>query len=91
MYIDPELINDVRKNISENANIKQLIEICGRWLSYRGIQAEWEDFDCTVEDVMSECYYIVEDNKILYCMVEEFLSDCCCIIKRLNGVDINDS
>ena len=26
MYIDPELINDVRKNISKNANIKQLIE-----------------------------------------------------------------
>ena len=91
IYIDPELINDVRKNISKNANIEQLIEICGRWLSYKEIQEEWEDFNCTIEDIILECYYIVEGNKMLYCMVDEFLSDCYHIIQRLNGVDMNDS
>ena len=84
IYIDPELINDIRNYVSKDANIKELIDNCGRWLSYRGIQAEWEDFGCTIENVMSDCYYIVENNKIHYCMVDEFLCDSINFLKQQN-------
>ena len=94
IYIDPELINDIRNCVSKDANIKELIDNCGRWMTYEKIVEEWEDFNCTPEDVISECYYIIDkdikyydiidENKMLYCMVDEFLCDSIDFLKQQN-------
>lgn len=75
MFIDPELVIYIEKNYGYNIDIDKVVENCGIWCSLDGIKAEWEDFEATLEDVISDTYFIVEDNKMLFCTVNNILED----------------
>ena len=76
MYIDKSLIALCEERYGKNFDINKAIECCGIWYSLEGVRAEWEDFDATLEEVISEYYFIIEENKILFCSPEQFISDC---------------
>lgn len=75
MYIDPELIDYITKNYGKNIDIEKIIEHCGIWYSFEDIKKEWEDYEATLEDIVSDTYFIIEENKILFCSVNNILDD----------------
>ena len=76
MYIDADLIRYLEKENFRSTDVVEVIEECGIWYSFEGVKAEWEDFDATLEEVMSEYYFVVDGNKIFFCSPEEFIDDC---------------
>lgn len=54
--------------------INELIEECGIWYTENELKKEIDD-DITLEEIMSDYYFVVEDNKILFCSVEQMIDD----------------
>ena len=75
MYIDPVLIDFFEKRYGEK-DIIIALDNCGIWYSLDGIRAEEEDFNKTLEETITDYYYIIIDNKIKFCSPEQFLQDC---------------
>ena len=75
MYIDPILINFFEKRYGEK-DIIMALDNYGIWYSLDGIRAEEEDFDKTLEETITDYYYIIIGNKIKFCSPEQFLQDC---------------
>jgi hypothetical protein len=85
MYIDGDLIRDFNKRYPHKFidEIKDRIEDCGFWYpSIASVQAEWEDFDATLEEICSVYYFIIEENKIKFVSPESFWDD---VNEYLNG------
>ena len=75
MFIDPELVCYIEKNYGYNIDVDKIVENCGIWCTADAIRADWEDFEATLEDIISDTYFIVEDNKMLFCSVNNILED----------------
>ena len=85
MYIDGDLIRDFNKRYPHKFidEIKDRIEDCGFWYpSITSVQAEWEDFDATLEEICSVYYFIIEKNKMKFVSPESFWDD---VDEYLNG------
>jgi len=85
MYIDVALINDfLHRYPDELASIlEDAIELCGVWYpALESVQAEWEDFDATLEEVCSVMYFIVEGNSMKFTNPDVFWED---LEKYMNG------
>ncbi len=77
MYIDVALIDDCKKRYPAfQFKLEEFIENCGLWLpSPDSVRAEWEDFDASLEEICSTYYFIIEDNKMLFCSPDIFWDD----------------
>lgn len=76
MYVDPALIDAFKSKYGNKKDIMEALDNCGIWYSLDSIRAEEEDFDKTLEETMTDYYYIIIDNKIKFCSPEQFLQDC---------------
>lgn len=74
MYIDPELEDYITMNYGIGIDIEKIVENCGIWYTLDGIKAEWEEYEATLEEIVLETYFIIEDNKMLFC-TSEILDD----------------
>ena len=85
MYIDVSLIDDFKKRFP-NRLASELVEVinnCGFWYpSVTSVQAEWEDFTMTLEEICSVYYFIIEKNSIKFVSPESFWDD---VDEYLNG------
>lgn len=82
MYIDPELVDYIIMNYGTKVDINKIVENCGIWCTLDGIRAEWEAFEATLEDVITDTYFIVEDNKMFFCAVSNIIDDIDTFITR---------
>lgn len=85
MYIDTGLIIDFKKRYPCHSIkvLEDAIEVCGVWYpALESVQAEWEDFDATLEEVCSVMYFIVEGNSIKFTNPDVFWED---LEKYMNG------
>ena len=78
MFIDEELRQYITKEYGSNVDIDKILDNCGIWLTLEELSKEWED-SVTLEEAMYQTFYIVEKNKILFCLdglledIEEFM------------------
>lgn len=78
MYIDVALINDfLHRYPDELASIlEDAIEVCGVWYpALESVQAEWEDFNATLEEVCSVMYFVVNQNIIWFANPDNLWED----------------
>lgn len=76
MYIDNELVQTFKKSYGDEYNIMEAIDENGVWYTLDEIKEEWENPDLTLEEIISACYLVVEDNEMFFCTPEDFLYDC---------------
>ena len=75
MIIDKELVDYVHTTFGKDIDAEKIVENCGIWCSLDGIRAEWEYFEATLEEVMEETYFIVQDNKMFFCSSSQIFED----------------
>lgn len=74
LYIDLALIKFMEREYGTAKHINELIEECGIWYTENELKKEIDD-DVTLEEIISDYYFIVEDDKILFCSVEQMIDD----------------
>ena len=75
MYIDLALQKAVEHRHGK-VDLERLVEECGIWYpSPDAVRAEQEDFEMTLEEIFSEMYYVIIDNKFHFVSPNEFLDD----------------
>lgn len=85
MYIDVSLIDDFKKRFPNRlaSELEEVINNCGFWYpSVTSVQAEWEDFTMTLEEICSVYYFIIEKDSIKFVSPESFWDD---VDEYLNG------
>ena len=75
MIVDKELVDYIHTTFGKDIDVEKIVENCGIWCSLDGIRAEWEYFEATLEDVMEETYFIVQDNKMFFCSSSQIFED----------------
>lgn len=65
MYIDEELRQYITENFGINADIDEILDNCGLWLTLEELSEEWGD-EVLLEEAMHQTYYIVDKNKMLF-------------------------
>lgn len=77
IYIDEYLRRTFEERYRDkNLDIQDAIEQCGVWYSIDGIRAEEEDFSLTLQEIITDYYFIVEGNTIKFCSPDMFIEDC---------------
>lgn len=69
VYIDMSLIDDFKKRYPDHHTgiLDDIIEECGIWYpSVTSVQAEWEDFTATLEEVCGAMYFVINQNTIWF-------------------------
>lgn len=75
MFVDNELVEYITKNFGINADINEILDNCGVWLTLEELSEEWGD-PVSLEEAMSQTYYIVDKNKMLFSS-DNILDDIC--------------
>lgn len=69
VYIDVSLIQDFKKRYPGHHTgiLDDIIEECGIWYpSVTSVQAEWEDFTATLEEICGTMYFVINQNTIWF-------------------------
>ncbi|MBR3209092.1 MAG: hypothetical protein IKF82_02370 [Bacilli bacterium] len=81
MYIEEDLFGWIenrctKANIGFNSErLEDIVNSCGVWYSLEGIRYETEDFDMTLEEALSEYWWVVIKDKISFVNPDEFAED----------------
>ena len=75
MYIDRAIIEELEDEFSIFMTKKIIHAVIDNtpWLSFEDVKQEWNK-DYTLEEVFDKYYFIVEENKILFCSPDWFWS-----------------
>lgn len=81
MYIDKKLIDDIALDKDlKHLSINKILANCGVWETYDQLK-DW-GCDYTLEECFSEFYFIVDSEKLLFCIpnvlfdqIEESIND----------------
>lgn len=75
LYIDLALIRYIEKENFRTADVDKIMENCGIWRTPDQTRDDMGDPNATLEEMFDDHYFVVEDNKILFCSVEQMIDD----------------
>lgn len=76
MYIDKAIIEELTDEFDSPVAHKILHTVIDNtsWLSFEDVKQEWNAPNTLLEEVFDKYYFIVEENKILFCPPDWFWS-----------------
>ena len=75
LYIDLALIRYIEKENFRTTDIDKIMENCGIWRTPDQTRDDMGDPNATLEEMFDDHYFVIEDNKILFCSVEQMIDD----------------
>lgn len=75
LYIDLALIRYIEKENFRTTDVNKIMENCGIWRTPDQTRNDMGDPSATLEEMFDDHYFVIEDNKILFCSVEQMIDD----------------
>ena len=75
LYIDLALIKFLENKKFRSTDTKPIIENCGIWRTPDQTRDDMGEPNATLEEMFDDHYFVIEDNKILFCSVEQMIDD----------------